>query len=102
VVAAAIDLSPPAEFLAQFKPQRVDDSDFASTNASFAALIKQHDVHLGAQAPDVRATIEADLKAAGVPLQPGGVVNFTDRAQIEAAVEVFKKHALMPPDATIK
>jgi len=97
----ALDLTPPETFLSQFRKQPAAAVDLEPQDSRFAALIKQHGVHLGQQTPDVRAAIEADLRAAGVPLHPGGLIKFTDRAQIESAVEVFKKHGLMPKDATL-
>jgi hypothetical protein len=70
--------------------------------AAFAALAKQHDIHLRQQPDDVRTALASDFQAAGVPVNPETfAIQFTDGVQVDNALEVLKRHGLLPADATL-
>jgi len=69
---------------------------------AFAALKSQYDLHLAAQPDEVRNAVVRDLQAAGVPIDPDSLASrLTDPTQVDAWLEVYKRHGLLPPDASV-
>ena len=47
-------------------------------------------------------SVVSDLQAAGVSIDPESLLmRFTDPAQFDAALDVYQRHSLLPPDASI-
>lgn len=75
--------------------------DLAPKLAALGALIKEHGAQLVLQPDDVRQAVVSDLELAGIDVLEGNQLRFTDPAQIDSAVQVYKRHSLLPPDATL-
>ena len=70
--------------------------------SAFQALLRQHDVHLSGQPADVRNAVIDELQSAGVPIDSESLAaRLTDPRQIDAWLEVYKRHGLLPRDASI-
>jgi hypothetical protein len=83
-------------------PGSTSDELLATKSSAFQALTSEHDVHLGSQPEDVRRAVVRDLGAAGVSMDPDSLLmRLTDPGQVDAVVEVYKRHHLLPPDASI-
>ena len=73
-----------------------------SKKSAFQALLSQYDLHLSEQPADVRNAVVDELQSAGVPIDSESLAaRLTDSRQIDAWVEVYKRHGLLPPDASI-
>ena len=78
------------------------DALLESKLSAFQDLLGQHDVHLSQQPEDVRRAVVSDLQAAGIAIDPDSLImKFTDPGQFDAALEVYKRHLLLPADASI-
>jgi hypothetical protein len=78
------------------------DPLLAAKGRAFQAVTAEHDIHLGSQPEDVRRAVVSDLQAAGVSIDPDSLMmRFTDLAQFDAALEIYKRHGLLPADASI-
>jgi hypothetical protein len=74
----------------------------ATKGSAFQALLNQYDLHLSSQPDGVRNAVVGDLQSAGVPIDPVSfAVKVTAPTQIDAWLEVYKRHGLLPPDASI-
>jgi hypothetical protein len=102
VLPIVIDRANPQRFVVKW--DRVPRGGAGGQQAQLGALqglMQQHAVNLQAQPQEVRQAVATDLQAAGVPLDVGGTLQITDPAQVQATVEVLKKHGLLPPNATV-
>jgi hypothetical protein len=78
------------------------DPLLAAKQSAFQALISQHDIHLSQQPDDVRRAVVSEIQASGVAVDPDKLVmKFTDPAQFDALLEIYKRHLLLPPDASL-
>jgi hypothetical protein len=51
---------------------------------------------------DVRTAVTSEEQAAGIPVNPDSLaVNITEARQLDALLEIYKRHGLLPPDASI-
>jgi hypothetical protein len=74
----------------------------ATKMSALTVLQSQHGIRLAEQPDDVRAAVVSDLQAAGVPIDPDSLAaKVTDPTQIDAWLEVYKRHGLLPPDASV-
>jgi hypothetical protein len=74
----------------------------ATKQRAFQGLISQHDIHLSQQPDDVRHAVVSELQAAGVAVDADTLVmKFTDPAQFDAALEIYKQRLLLPADASL-
>ena len=74
----------------------------ATKQRAFQALISQHDIHLSQQPDDVRQAVVSEIQAVGVAVDPDTMMmRFTDPAQFDATLEIYKKHLLLPADASL-
>lgn len=56
---------------------------------------------MSSQPTDVANAVVSDLEAAGIDVLQGYRLRFTDPKQTNNAVEVYKRHGLLPADATL-
>jgi hypothetical protein len=82
----------PAEFLAAPTQGRAA-APAAGDLASQLGSLQTVDLH--SQPTHVREAVVADLQAAGIPAQVGRPLAITNAAQLQAAIEVLKKHGLI-------
>lgn len=74
----------------------------ATKMSAFQALLSQYGVHLSSQSDAVRNAVVGDLRGAGVPIDPDSLAaRVTDPAQIDAWLEVYKRHGLLPPATSL-
>jgi hypothetical protein len=79
------------------------DQLLATKMTALQALLSQHDVHLSSQPDQVRNTVIGDLRAAGVAIDPDTLVmRLTGPGQVDAVLEVYQLHGLLPRDASIR
>jgi hypothetical protein len=124
-----VDFCSPSDQLGAFKVSKVDEAQWsrlepfletlakgmgstaessgsaellATKQRAFQALLSQHDIHLFQQPDDVRQAVVSGIQAAGGAVDPNTLVmKFTDPAQFDAALEVYKQHLLLPADASL-
>lgn len=84
-------------------PSNASDELVATKTSALQALLSQHDVHLTSQPDDVRNAVVGDLRAVGVAIDPDTfVMRLTDPGQVDALLEIYKRHGLLPADASIR
>jgi hypothetical protein len=78
------------------------DPLLAAKMSALQALLSQHDVHLSSQPDAVRRAVVGDLRAAGVAIDPDTfVMRLTGPGQVDAVLEVYQLHGLLPRDSSI-
>jgi hypothetical protein len=83
-------------------PASASGGMLASKISAFQALISQHDVRLSSQPEDVRNAVAREEQAAGIQVNPDSLaITPTDPGQVDALLEIYKRHLLLPPDATL-
>jgi hypothetical protein len=78
------------------------DDLLATKSSALQTLLSQHDIRLGSQPEDVRRAVVSELQAASVPIDPNSfVMRLTNPGQVDAVFEIYQRHGLLPPDATL-